>query len=143
VRLPVAVRWRLVGGVILQPPVRRNVEAGHVDLWSVPARVSMRRFVAEGPLAIEGGPQVTAGVQWSVPSGVTGDQRARLFLAAGAVCAARWALAPRWTFALDFSAEVLLVAPTLHVVAVGMDVVPLWTPHRIQLAATAGIARAF
>jgi hypothetical protein len=139
----VAERWRLVGGLVFQPPLTRDIEDGHVDLWSLPARVSLRRFVAGGPLTFDGGPLVTAGVRWSVPSGVTGDQRARPFLAAGGVCAARWALAPRWTFALDFSAEVLLLAPTLHVVAVGMDVAPIWTPHRIQLAATAGIARAF
>jgi hypothetical protein len=143
VRLPVAERWRLAGGLVLQPPLTRNVEDGHVDLWSLPARVSVRRFVSGGPLTFDGGPLVTAGVHWSIPSGVTGDRRARVFLAAGGVCSARWALAARWSFALDFSAEVLLVAPTLHVVAVGMDVAPIWTPHRIQLAATAGIARAF
>jgi hypothetical protein len=142
VRAPVAEKWRLVGGLVLQLPLSQSVDGGSVSLWSLPARASLRRLVASGSLAFDGGPQVTAAYERASRALPADNTASRLFLSAGAVCSARWALAPAWALALDFAAEVLVLAPALLAETPGGDV-PVWTPHRVQLAATANVARSF
>lgn len=143
VRAPVAARWRLVGGLVLQLPLSQAVDGGSVSFWGLPARASLRRLVASGPLAFDGGPQVTVAYERASRPGPADNAASRLFLSAGAVCSARWALAPAWALALDFAAEVLVVAPAFHAETASAGVTTVWAPHRIQLAATANVARSF
>jgi hypothetical protein len=51
-------------------------------------------------------------------------------------------VAPAWALAIDFSVEVGLFAPEFRA-STAQGTAPVWTPHRIQLAATANLARAF
>jgi hypothetical protein len=141
-RVPVGERWRLVGGFVLQLPQSQSVEQESVGLWGLPVRASLRRFVASGALAFDGGPQVTAAYERASRSGPTDTWASRLLVAAGAVCSGRWAVAPAWALAIDFSVEVGLFAPEFRA-STAQGTVPVWTPHRIQLAATANLARAF
>jgi hypothetical protein len=138
-RIPFGQRWLVSAGLTVEVPVSRTEGKGSMTLWSVPLRGSVRRLVARGSLAFDGGPQVTAAYEHAALS-LPFEDRSRLVVSAGGVASARWGFAPQWSFGLELAVEVT---------AYGPDIAPLQfpglvpTPHRVQLFGLGGVARAF